>query len=355
MRYVLLLLLPFPVFAGRPLVADNAGLTEADACQVESWTQRADALHEWWVLPACNFFGNFEITAGATRFRMDGADWQSSYLLQGKTLFKNFASGSYGIALAFGNLLPNDLAAAGESAHRLYAYVPLSVSLGDDVLIVHLNLGWDWDRRSKAPPKVRLLPEMEKRQPYPLSWEEQRRLFRELPSHLAQMALFTVNSGCRDSEVCQLRWEWEVPVRALATSVFIIPGKFVKNGDKRVVVLNRIAHSVIEVRRGQQSSHVFSFEGKPVTRMLNTAWKKARHRAQLPHVRVHDLKHTFGRRLRAAGVRYEDRHDLLGHRSGRITTHYSAADLSRLIEAVNSVCERGDGKPELMVLRGLSV
>jgi integrase len=43
-------------------------------------------------------------------------------------------------------------------------------------------------------------------------------------------------------------------------------------------------------------------------------------------VRVHDLKHTFGRRLRAAGVSFEDRQDLLGHKSGRITTHYSQAE-----------------------------
>ena len=64
--------------------------------------------------------------------------------------------------------------------------------------------------------------------------------------------------------------------------------------------------------------------------MLNTGWRAAREKAGLPHVRVHDLKHTFGRRLRAAGVTFEDRQDLLGHRSGKITTHYSAAELSRL-------------------------
>ena len=75
----------------------------------------------------------------------------------------------------------------------------------------------------------------------------------------------------------------------------------------------------------------------------------------MPNVRVHDLKHTFGRRLRAAGVSFEDRQDLLGHRSGRITTHYSAAELTRLIDAANSVCDRGQGKPELVVLRRLSV
>lgn len=55
--------------------------------------------------------------------------------------------------------------------------------------------------------------------------------------------------------------------------------------------------------------------------MNNTSWQKARVRAGLPQVRVHDLKHTFGRRLRAAGVSFEDRQDLLGHKSGRMTTH----------------------------------
>lgn len=85
--------------------------------------------------------------------------------------------------------------------------------------------------------------------------------------------------------------------------------------------------------------------------MLNSAWKKARIRAGLPQVRVHDLKHTFGRRLRAAGVNFEDRQDLLGHKSGRITTHYSQVELIILIQAVNKVCAEGDRRPVLTVLR----
>ncbi|MFZ0851001.1 MAG: tyrosine-type recombinase/integrase [Hyphomicrobiaceae bacterium] len=85
---------------------------------------------------------------------------------------------------------------------------------------------------------------------------------------------------------------------------------------------------------------------------MTSGWKRARWRAELPQVRVHDLKHTFGRRLRAAGVSFEDRQDLRGHRSGRITTHYSAAELSRLIAAANSVCERDTAHAELVVLRG---
>jgi len=89
--------------------------------------------------------------------------------------------------------------------------------------------------------------------------------------------------------------------------------------------------------------------------MSDSGWRRAREKAGLTQVRVHDLKHPFGRRLRAAGVSFEDRQDLPGHRSGRMTTHYSAAELTRLIEAANTVCSLGNKQPELVVLRRLSV
>jgi integrase len=203
-----------------------------------------------------------------------------------------------------------------------------------------------------AAPKIKLLPDKDKRTPYPITWDEQRRLLRQLPVHLAEMVLFAVNTGCRGGEVCNLRWEWEVVVPRFETTVFIIPGAHVKNGDDRLIVLNRVARSVIERRRGIDPTHVFTFRGRPISRMLTSSWIRARDRSNLSQVRVHDLKHTFGRRLRAAGVSFEDRQDLLGHRSGRITTHYSAVELSRLIEAANRVCNDGVGQAELVVLRG---
>ena len=92
---------------------------------------------------------------------------------------------------------------------------------------------------------------------------------------------------------------------------------FVKNGDERLVVLNDIARSIVNARRGKHPTHVFAYKGEPVTRMLNSSWCRVRKEVGLPQVRVHDLKH--------------------GHRSGRMTTRYSAAELSKLIEATNSV------------------
>jgi integrase len=187
------------------------------------------------------------------------------------------------------------------------------------------------------------------RKPYPLSWDEQRRLFALLPSSIAQMALFAVNTGCREQEVCQLRWTWEVPVPELETSVFVIPADFggrrqrsgVKNGEDRVVVLNDVARRVIEAQRGLHGEFVFvASKGKPrqpIHYMNNTTWQSARKKAGLTQVRVHDLKHTFGRRLRTAGVPLETRKVLLGHKTGDITSHYSAPELSELIRAANAV------------------
>lgn len=87
------------------------------------------------------------------------------------------------------------------------------------------------------------------RKPYPLARDEQRLLFSWLPKHLSKMALFQVNTGTRETEVCALRWEWEQTVSELGTKVFIVPAGMVKNAEDRLIVLNDTAKAVIESRR----------------------------------------------------------------------------------------------------------
>ncbi|MBI3481355.1 MAG: tyrosine-type recombinase/integrase [Nitrosomonadales bacterium] len=249
----------------------------------------------------------------------------------------------------------------------------------------------------ETPPLISMQSTHDARKPYPLSWEEQNVLFQELPVHLAKMALFKVNTGTREQEVCHLRWDWEIEVPELGTSVFLIPANFggrtensgVKNGEDRLVVLNDVAHSVVESCRGKHRERVFTFEGKPVGSINNSAWCKARVRAAmklyaasgkiiqpqllivsqrrqlitdelkqfmesvmpgLANVRPHDLKHTFGRRLRAAGIPLETRKVLLGHKNGDITSHYSAPELAELLEAANRVCGGESRKSPAMTL-----
>ncbi len=195
-----------------------------------------------------------------------------------------------------------------------------------------------------------------------MDWGEQALLFGELPDHLQQKTLFKVNTGTREQEVCGLKWQHEVHIVELNISIFVIPAEDTKNGEERIVVLNSVAREVIEAQRGKHDVWVFPYKGNRVTRMYNSAWKSARKRAASKYegkapwgfrnVRVHDLKHTFGRRLRAAGVSLEDRKDLLGHKSSEITTHYSAPEIANLIEAAEKVC-MGDSRktPALTLVR----
>ena len=230
---------------------------------------------------------------------------------------------------------------------------PKSVNLALGVVATVLNRaarvwrdesGTPWLKQ--APPRLtRLSLKGMQAKAYPLSWDEQDRLFGHLPDHLAAAALFAVNTGCREQEVCQLRWDWEVDVPQLNTSVFILPAQFTKMQTERVVALNSIATQVVESQRGVQREFVFSYRDKGLSNLNTSAWKRAWVNAELPVEKgvlkgVHNLRHTFGRRLRGVGVPLETRKALLGHANGDITTHYSAAELDELITAAEKVVDR---------------
>jgi len=148
-----------------------------------------------------------------------------------------------------------------------------------------------------------------------------------------------------------------VEIPELETSVFILPESITKTGTERVVVLSSIASRVIASRRGIHKDYVFTYRKKPVGKLRSTAWRRAWEKAGLPLEAgilkgVHNLRHTFGRRLRGAGVPLETRKALLGHANGDITTHYSAAELGELLAAAEKITDRGITQtPTLTVIR----
>jgi integrase len=218
----------------------------------------------------------------------------------------------------------------------------------------------------ETPPMIQLQDWEDRRLPYPLSWDEQALLFRRLPAYLAKMALFKVNTGTREQEVCGLRWDWEERVPELGTTVFVVPGLNTKNKEDRLIVLNQTARSVVGAQRGKDRTWVFPYDGRRLSRMYNKAWRQARREASevyegeiggacpkgFQRVRVHDLKHTFGRRLRSVGVSLETRKVLLGYKNGDITTHYSAPEITELLDAAERVSERPAQSQGLVLLKG---
>ena len=63
---------------------------------------------------------------------------------------------------------------------------------------------------------------------------------------------------------------------------------------------------------------------------LRTAFDKAKRRAGLPHVRLHDLRHTVGSLLAESGASLRDVQVWLGHVSPVTTTRYTHVELARL-------------------------
>jgi integrase len=208
-------------------------------------------------------------------------------------------------------------------------------------------------------PLIEMLAETGARPAYPITWEQQHALFKELPSHLFDMALFAVNTGSRDDNICGLEWAWERNIPQLGRSVFVIPAARFKGKRPHVVILNDVAWRVVESRRGRHDRYVFTYQdpvrGRAPNRVEtinNSAWQKARRRAGLEQVRVHDLRHTYGQRLRDAGVSNEDRAVLLGHKSQGMSEHYATPTVAKLIEMANKVQETRDTPTLLRMVNG---
>lgn len=198
------------------------------------------------------------------------------------------------------------------------------------------------------------------REPQPISWEDQRTLLPLLPAHLARMALFILNTGVRDDVVCNLQWDWEIRLKLdeIEVSVFEVPREHVKGRNKACdyVVCNSVAQNVVDAMRGLHDRHVFVWRRertsrkklrrhetkppmpyRPIDMMNNNGWQRARSKAGLGDLHVHDLRHTVGMRLREAGVAKETRSIILWHKDHGMTTHYSAAQVLEVRSALELI------------------
>ena len=109
-------------FAARPFMTDDARLTTAESCQLESWTRIYKNSTEKWALPACNPTGNFEITAGGGHTKNAGEPATNDYVLQGKSLFRDLTTNGYGWGLAVGRI--NHPSSIAGPTHTLTASPP---------------------------------------------------------------------------------------------------------------------------------------------------------------------------------------------------------------------------------------
>lgn len=174
---------------------------------------------------------------------------------------------------------------------------------------------WEWIDRV---PKFKLFREAEGRV-RSLNLPEFESLIRELPEHLADMAVFSVATGLRQGNVKGLEWQYVDLDRRHAW----IPGSKHKNGKPHSVPLNEMALSVLRKQLGKHPSRVFTFRGEPIGQVNTKAWKQALQRAGIEDFRWHDLRHTFATWHRQAGTPTYEVQRLGGWKTGAMVERYA--------------------------------
>jgi integrase len=195
---------------------------------------------------------------------------------------------------------------------------------------------WEWIPRTLKLKRVK----GPRRQPHPMTWDQQDALFAELPQHWAEgVILFGFNTGAREQEILGLRWKDEVEIHDLSTSVFMLYDQDVKNDEARPLILNSLSRLAVDRQRDNGSEYVFpSCSNRSAGERMATLWDTwdgAWKRAGLPtdfwtRRGPHNMRHTYLHRLRVAGVSEEDRAALAGHGT-TLEQDYAWPELEKLI------------------------
>jgi integrase len=144
---------------------------------------------------------------------------------------------------------------------------------------------WEWLDNT---PRIRMRKIENKRIRW-LTKTEANKLLDELPNHLELMAAFTLATGLRQSNVTGLKWT-EVN---FAQKHALVNPEDSKTNRAIPVPLNQQALAILEKCKGNHSTYVFTYQGRPVSRCNNHAWRKALIRANIENFKWHDLRHTW--------------------------------------------------------------
>ncbi len=132
---------PLPANAAGPFVTDDAAIAAPHSCQLEAWKRFNRQGYEVFVLPACNPFENWELTLGQISTTVTEGERERQNLIQAKTVFRPIQPEQIAWGLSFGSTIHRHPSPGQERISSVYAYVPLSYSIGVDLPLVHFNLG----------------------------------------------------------------------------------------------------------------------------------------------------------------------------------------------------------------------
>ncbi len=140
-------------------------------------------------------------------------------------------------------------------------------------------------------------------------------------------------TGARKHEILEARWEYVDFKNRLLT----VP--LSKSGKPRHISLSDSAIQLLEsLPRQAGVDWLFHKTGTNTPRKsIATAWASIRENANIPDVRVHDLRHSFASFLVNQGRSLYEVQRLLGHANSKTTMRYAHLSQQALVEAANVV------------------
>ncbi len=145
---------------------------------------------------------------------------------------------------------------------------------------------------------------------------------------LAPLLDFARETGMRRGEICAMLWPWidfaaEVPTVS-------IPAKATKTRRARVVPLTSVAEAILRTlprpAADERDQRVFPVSAGAVTQAI----RRARKRAGLTDVRLHDMRHEAVSRLIEINMSVSDAMAMAGHSDPRSSARYTHLDPQRL-------------------------
>jgi integrase len=209
-----------------------------------------------------------------------------------------------------------------------------------------LNKAVEWKLLHENPfAKVKLLPI----QRYPeriLTEDEEVKLLtachRVRARHLPAIVILALHTGMRKGEILSLQWS-QVD---LANRMIRIDVAKTTSSERKIPMNDTVFNLLTAMRLKRKSQIVFPSVRNRGGRFRDPkkAYWAAVEKAGIPHIRFHDLRHTFATRLVRAGVDLITIQHLLGHAKITMTARYAHSLADARIAAVK-VLDRGQLAP----------
>lgn len=172
-------------------------------------------------------------------------------------------------------------------------------------------------------PKIELLEEDNVREGF-LEYEHYVAMRNELPEHQRLILVIGYHLGMRRGEILKLRWD-QVDWRQ---NLIRLEKKQTKSKQARVAPLYGELRAWFEMAfaaRSKECPFIISWRGHGISE-VKTAWNKARERAGVPKLLLHDLRRTAVRNMVRAGIPEKQARLISGHKTRSIFDRYDIVD-----------------------------